>query len=82
MLRYELLPSVVMNSDIDIVYGQWSTVLMHPVSMIFGVAMDYVLSVSGATATATKAELNCIRRPQAPGMLGLCELLTNRGGLP
>lgn len=55
---------------------------MHPVSTIFGVAMDYVLSVSGATATATKAELDCIRRPQAPRMLGLCELLTNRGGLP
>ena len=50
---------------------------MPLVSMMFGVAVGYILTGSGATATGTKVELNHIRRPQATGMLGLCELLTN-----
>lgn len=44
---------------------------------MFGVAVGYIISVRGAMATATKLELNYIRRPQAPCMLGLFDLLTN-----
>ena len=66
-----------MVGNVEIFCGQRSIVLMPLVSMMFGVAVGYILTGSGATATGTKVELNHIRRPQAPGMLGLCELLTN-----
>ena len=77
ILRYGVLQSAVMIGSVNIFCGQRSTVQVFPVSMMFGVAVGYILTGSGATATGTKVELNHIRRPQAPGMLGLCELLTN-----
>ena len=77
-MRYEVMPSAVMVSGIDISCGHSSTFPMPFVATMFGVAVDYIMPVSGgARATATKVELNYIRRLQAPGMLGLPELLTN-----
>lgn len=77
-MRYEVMPSAVMVSGIDISCGQSSTVPIPFVATMFGVVVGYIMPVSGgARATATKVELNHIRRLQAPGMLGLPKLLTN-----
>jgi hypothetical protein len=68
----------MMVSGIDISCGKPSTVLMPLIATVFGVVLNYIMPVSGgASAIATKAELDYIRRLQGHGMSGLPKLLTN-----